>query len=97
MLNLGCTGDIVDLSALFAASFLGALQEVIVVQPRVREVFWVRGVAQDFFLDGGEIASDGCCFCARAEREESVCRHRARCLSSLWKVNLCTPKLDTTS
>ena len=45
MLNLGCTGDLVDLSALFAALFISALQEVIVVQLRVNAVFWLCEMA----------------------------------------------------
>lgn len=74
-LNLGCTGDLVDLSALFTALFISALQEGIVVLPGVNEVFQLHGMAQGFFLDGGEIAANGCYFHSGAERKASVCRY----------------------
>lgn len=89
MLNFGCTGDLVDLSALFAASFISALQEVIVAQPQVNEVFWLHGMAQDFFLDGGEIAADGCCFYSGAERKASADTEYVAYLP-FWKVTFAT-------
>jgi len=73
VLNWGCTGDLVDLSALLAASFLSALQEVIVVQPWVDEMLELRGLAQDLLLNGGEIAADSCCFSWAGRKEEGVC------------------------
>lgn len=55
------------------------------MQPRVKEAFWLHGMGQDFFLDGEEIAADGCCFHPGAERKESADAEHVAFLA-FWKV-----------
>lgn len=59
------------------------------MQPQVNEVFCLHGMAQEFFLDGGEIAGDGCCFHFGAERKESADTEYVAYLP-FWKVIFAT-------